>query len=40
VDGVYWSGVYRGRDSMYVSSLPFESYDCDDRSFRTDMLEE
>lgn len=36
VDGVYWSGVYRGRDSMYVSPLPFELYNCDDRSFRTD----
>ena len=39
-DGVYWTGTYRGRDSMYVSSLPFELYNCDDRSFRTDMLQQ
>lgn len=38
-DGVYWTGVYRGRDSMFVSSLPFEEYNCDDRSFNTDMLQ-
>jgi hypothetical protein len=25
---------------MYVSSLPFELYNCDDRSFRTDSLEQ
>jgi hypothetical protein len=37
-DGVYWTGTYRGRDSMYVSNTPFEPYNCDDRSFRTDML--
>lgn len=39
-DGVYWTGTYRGRDTMYVSPLPFEEYNCDDRSFRTDMLQE
>jgi hypothetical protein len=39
-DGVYWTGVYHGRDSMFVSALPFEPYDCDDRSFKTDMLEQ
>lgn len=39
-DGVYWSGTYRGRDTMYVSNTPFETYNCDDRSFRTDMLED
>src|SRR5690606_34356512 len=39
-DGVYWTGVYRGRDSMFVSPLPFEPYNCDDRSFKTDMLEQ
>jgi hypothetical protein len=39
-DGVYWTGEYRGRDSMYVSSLPFELYNCDDRSFKTDMLQD
>jgi hypothetical protein len=37
-DGKYWTGEYRGRDSMFVSSLPFEEYNCDDRSFKTDML--
>ncbi|HEY0961442.1 MAG TPA: DUF6152 family protein [Pseudomonadales bacterium] len=39
-DGVYWTGTYRGRDTMYVSNTPFETYDCDDRSFRTDMLQQ
>lgn len=39
VDGEYWTGVYRGRDSLFVSPLPFETYNCDDRSFKTDMLE-
>jgi len=39
-DGVYWTGTYRGRDTMYVSNTPFETYNCDDRSFRTDMLED
>jgi Family of unknown function (DUF6152) len=38
-DGTYWTGEYRGRDSMFVSSLPFEEYNCDDRSFKTDMLQ-
>lgn len=39
-DGVYWTGVHRGRDSMFVSAYPFEPYHCDDRSFRTDRLEQ
>jgi hypothetical protein len=39
-DGVYWTGTYRGRDMLYVSALPFERYDCDDRSFKTDSLED
>lgn len=38
-DGTYWTGEYRGRDSMFVSSLPFEEYNCDDRSFKTDSLQ-
>ena len=38
-DGIYWTGEYRGRDSMFVSSLPFEEYNCDDRSFNTDSLQ-
>jgi hypothetical protein len=37
-DGVYWTGTYRGRDTLYVSALPHEPYDCDDRSFKTDSL--
>lgn len=37
-DGVYWTGVYRSRDRMFVSTLPFEPYNCDDRSFKTDAL--
>lgn len=39
-DGEYWTGVYRGSDSMFVSAYPFEPYECDDRSFRTDRLEQ
>lgn len=39
-DGEYWTGTYRGRDTMYVSALPYETYNCDDRSFKTDVLEE
>lgn len=39
-DGTYWTGVYRGRDSMYPSSLPYEPYNCDDRSFNTDTLQQ
>lgn len=38
-DGIYWTGTYRGRDTMYVSNTPFELYNCDDRSFKTDMLQ-
>ena len=37
-DGVYWTGTYRGSDTLYVSALPFEPYNCDDRSFRTDRV--
>ncbi len=37
-DGAFWTGTYRGRDAMYVSTLPYEPYDCDDRSFHTDAL--
>ena len=38
-DGKYWAGTYRGRDTLYVSTIPYETYGCDDRSFHTDMLE-
>jgi hypothetical protein len=37
-DGTYWTGTYRGRDTLYVSNLPYEVYGCDDRSFHTDGL--
>lgn len=37
-DNVYWTGTYKGRDSMYVSSIPYEAYNCDDRSFHTNKL--
>jgi len=39
-DGVYWTGIYRGRDTLYKSALPYESYGCDDRSFNTDSLQD
>jgi hypothetical protein len=39
-DGVYWTDTYRGRDVLYVSALPYEPYNCDDRSFKTDSLED
>lgn len=39
-DGEYWTGVYKGRDSMFVSAHPFELYNCDDRSFHTDQLKQ
>lgn len=39
-DGEYWTGTYRGRDTLYVSALPYETYNCDDRSFKTDILED
>lgn len=38
VDPLYFDGVYRGRNRHYVSNLPFEPYNCDDRSFRSDQL--
>lgn len=37
-DGKYWTGTYKGRDSMFVSPYAFELYNCDDRSFNTDQL--
>ncbi len=39
-DGTYWTGTYSGRDSMFVSAHPFETYACDDRSFHTDQLKQ
>ena len=36
-DPQYFAGVYSGRDRHYVSTLPFEPYNCDDRSFRSDL---
>lgn len=40
VDPLYFDGVYRGRNRHYVSNLPFEPYNCDDRSFRSDQLQQ
>lgn len=35
-DPTYFSGQYRGSDTMYVSAYPWEPYNCDDRSYRSD----
>jgi hypothetical protein len=35
-DPLYFTGTYRGRNRHYVSNYPFEAWDCDDRSFRSD----
>jgi hypothetical protein len=40
VDPLYFEGIYRGRNRHYVSNLPFEPYNCDDRSFRSDQLQQ
>lgn len=40
VDPLYFEGVYRGSSRQYVSTLPYEPYNCDDRSFRSDQLQE
>ena len=37
VDPLYFEGVHQGRDVLYVSDLPYETYNCDDRSFRSDL---
>lgn len=39
-DGEYWVGTYRGQDTLFVSPWPYETYNCDDRSFKTDQLED
>jgi hypothetical protein len=36
-DPKYFAGQYRGGDTMYISSYPWEPYDCDDRSYRSDL---
>jgi hypothetical protein len=36
-DPLYFSGQFRGGDTMFVSSYPWEPYDCDDRSYRSDL---
>lgn len=36
VDPLYFEGSYQGRNVHYVSNYPYESYDCDDRSFKSD----
>jgi hypothetical protein len=35
VDPLYFTGTYRGRNRHFVSNLPYEPYNCDDRSFRS-----
>jgi hypothetical protein len=37
-DPYYFSGQYRGSDTMFVSSYPWEPYNCDDRSFRSELI--
>jgi hypothetical protein len=39
VDPLFFIGTYRGQSRHYVSNLPFEPYNCDDRSFRSDQLQ-
>ncbi|MBT5484009.1 MAG: hypothetical protein HOH14_03905 [Gammaproteobacteria bacterium] len=36
-DEKYFIGQFRGRDTMFVSSYPWEPYECDDRSYRSDI---
>lgn len=36
-DPKYFIGQYRGSDTMYVSRYPWEPYNCDDRSYRSDL---
>jgi hypothetical protein len=37
-DPTYFKGQYQGSDTMFVSSYPWEPYNCDDRSFRSDLI--
>lgn len=36
-DPKYFRQQYRGGDTMFVSSYPWEAYNCDDRSYRSDL---
>jgi hypothetical protein len=36
-DPLYFEGQYRGGDTMFISSYPWEPYNCDDRSYRSDL---
>ena len=36
-DPLYFSGQFRGGDTMFFSSYPWEPYECDDRSYRSDL---
>lgn len=36
-DPRYFAGQFRGSDTMFVSSYPWEPYNCDDRSYRSDL---
>ena len=35
-DPLFFTGQYKGSDTMFLSSYPYEAYNCDDRSFRSD----
>ena len=35
-DPTYFNWPYRGSDTMFVSSYPWEPYNCDDRSYKSD----
>src|SRR5690606_23327198 len=34
-DPLYFEGQYRGRDTVYVADLPYQTPSCDDRSYVT-----
>lgn len=36
-DPKYFRQQYRGGDTMFISSYPWEEYNCDDRSYRSDL---
>lgn len=38
VDPLFFTGSYSGSSRQYVSNYPWEPWNCDDRSFRTDRL--
>ena len=36
-DPKYFAGQHRGSDTMFISNYPWEPYNCDDRSYRSDV---